>query len=152
MKAFDPKSRELEQLEDMEEDQLREELGRCPGPVDLFSHNVSRKGFMKVGLGGLLSKMFTQWLDPRMASAMDDVKTGKAKACILLWMNGGPSHLETFDPKPDTPTGGPTKAIKTRIQGVQISENLPHLADVESACYAEEFAYWPKASVRRGRG
>jgi hypothetical protein len=54
----------------------------------------------------------------------------RAKACILLWMNGGPSHLDTWDPKPGTAAGGKFKAIPTRIDGVAISEHLPQVAGV----------------------
>lgn len=53
---------------------------------------------------------------------------GKAKACILLWMAGGPSQFETFDPKPGTATGGPVRGIATSADGVQISEFFPQLA------------------------
>ncbi|HSN99330.1 MAG TPA: DUF1501 domain-containing protein [Candidatus Nanopelagicales bacterium] len=52
----------------------------------------------------------------------------RAKHCIVLWMNGGPSHLDTFDPRPGTTWGGPFKAIKTRAPGVSISEHLPQVA------------------------
>jgi uncharacterized protein (DUF1501 family) len=52
-----------------------------------------------------------------------------ATACIVLWLNGGPSHLDTFDPKPGTASGGPFKAIKTRAPGIQLSEHLPLLAE-----------------------
>jgi uncharacterized protein (DUF1501 family) len=45
-------------------------------------------------------------------------------------MNGGPSHLDTFDPKPGTAVGGAFKAIDTKIKGVQISEHLPRIAEV----------------------
>ena len=54
--------------------------------------------------------------------------TGKAKRCVLLWMNGGPSQLETFDPKPGTKTGGPTQSIKTAVTGMNIADALPKLA------------------------
>ena len=54
----------------------------------------------------------------------------RAKSIILLWMNGGPSHLDTWDPKPGAATGGPFKAIKTRNAALSISEHMPHLADV----------------------
>lgn len=53
----------------------------------------------------------------------------KASACILLWLNGGPSHVDTFDPKPGRAAGGPFKAIKTRAPGLTLSEHLPRLAD-----------------------
>jgi hypothetical protein len=54
----------------------------------------------------------------------------KAMHVIILWMAGGPSQFETFDPKPDHANGGPTKAIATAIQGVKFSEHLPKLARV----------------------
>ena len=54
----------------------------------------------------------------------------RAKACILLWMNGGPSHIDTWDPKPGTAAGGKFKAIPTRVDGLSLSEHLPQVADV----------------------
>jgi hypothetical protein len=53
---------------------------------------------------------------------------GRARSCILLYMEGGPSQLDTFDPKPGRPTGGPYQAIETTVSGVRISEHLPRLA------------------------
>jgi Protein of unknown function (DUF1501) len=52
----------------------------------------------------------------------------RKRACILLWMPGGPSQLDTFDPKPGHANGGPFKAIATSAPGVRISEHLPKLA------------------------
>ncbi len=52
------------------------------------------------------------------------------KACILLWMQGGPSHFETFSPKPGHENGGETKAISTSVSGIEVSENFPHVAKV----------------------
>lgn len=56
----------------------------------------------------------------------------KAKSCVLIWLDGGPSHLETFDPKPDAPAEvrGPLDVIKTRLPGVVISECLPKTAEM----------------------
>jgi hypothetical protein len=53
-----------------------------------------------------------------------------AQAIILLYMVGGPSHIDTWDPKPGTATGGPFKAIKTRNPALQICEHMPRLADM----------------------
>lgn len=53
---------------------------------------------------------------------------GQRRACILLWMSGGPSQLDTFDPKPGHANGGPVTAIPTSADGVRISEYLPRLA------------------------
>jgi hypothetical protein len=52
----------------------------------------------------------------------------RAKACIVLWMSGGPSQIDTFDPKPNAANGGGVKAIETSAKEIRISENLPRLA------------------------
>jgi hypothetical protein len=52
----------------------------------------------------------------------------RKRACILLWMAGGPSQMDTFDLKPGHPNGGPIKPIQTSVPGIQISEHLPKLA------------------------
>jgi hypothetical protein len=60
-------------------------------------------------------------------------RTGpRAKSCILLWLDGGPSHLETFDLKPDAPAEvrGPFQLIATNVPGIEICELLPHTARV----------------------
>jgi uncharacterized protein (DUF1501 family) len=54
----------------------------------------------------------------------------RRKAMILLWMAGGPSQFETFDPKPGAETGGPTEAIETAVPGLHIAEGWEHVAQV----------------------
>src|SRR5260370_1223736 len=49
-------------------------------------------------------------------------------SCILLFMNGGPSQFETFDPKPGHANGGPTQAIDTAVDGIRIADSWPLLA------------------------
>jgi uncharacterized protein (DUF1501 family) len=57
------------------------------------------------------------------------------KRVILLWLAGGASQLETWDPKPGAPTGGPFRAIKTDVPGVMISELMPKMAQrMKSTC------------------
>lgn len=51
-----------------------------------------------------------------------------AKHCIVLYMHGGASHIDTFDPKPGSPTGGTFKAIQAATPGLRISEHLPQIA------------------------
>lgn len=53
----------------------------------------------------------------------------KPKSLIMLWMNGGASQLETFDPHPGTKIGGPTTAIDTTAKGVRIASGLPQIAE-----------------------
>ena len=65
-------------------------------------------------------------------SGTGGVKPTKVKHCILIWMAGGPSHIDTFDPKPDAPSDvkGEFKPIDTSVPGLRISEVFPNLAKV----------------------
>ncbi len=54
---------------------------------------------------------------------------GKAEHCIFFYMGGGMTHMDTFDPKPGTETGGQTKGIKTGVAGVELAEFMPGLAE-----------------------
>ena len=83
---------------------------------------LSRRGFLRgVGLGaaGLSAVSFTDL----MALQADELRQ-RQMSCILLWMAGGPSQFETFDPKPGHENGGETKAIETAVPGIQIAEQL----------------------------
>jgi hypothetical protein len=67
----------------------------------------------------------------------DDAKRrdGKAKSLILLWLDGAPSQLETFDPHPGAEIGGPTRAIETTVPGLAFAHTLPKLAqEAQSLC------------------
>jgi uncharacterized protein (DUF1501 family) len=78
------------------------------------------------------------WLTPlaeRLSRAAEQQPKGEpARSLILVWLSGGPSQLETFDPHPGTKIGGPTKAIATRLKGVQIADTLPLVAEQLDAC------------------
>ena len=89
---------------------------------------LGRRGFLRgIGLAGagLAGLSFTDL----MAVHADELRK-RQMACILLWMNGGPSQLETFDPKPGTDHGGETKAIDTAVPGIKIAEGWSRLAGV----------------------
>src|SRR5882757_1814950 len=87
----------------------------------------SRRAFLRVGTLGALGLTLGDYLALR-ATAGDG--TPPARAVIVLWLWGGPSHLDTFDPKPDAPLEyrGPFESIATRVPGVRVSEMLPGLA------------------------
>ncbi|NBO92310.1 MAG: DUF1501 domain-containing protein [Planctomycetia bacterium] len=87
-------------------------------------HGVSRRGFL--GAAGAFAAMtgLDVLQSPSLAAEMKD----KQKRVILLWLAGGASQLETFDPKPGASTGGPFRAIKTSVPGVEISELMPQMA------------------------
>ncbi len=85
---------------------------------------------MLLGSAGLAGALAASLVSRRGALAQGAAGPArKAKACIVLWLNGGPSHLDTFDPKPGSKVGGPFKAIKTRTPGLLFSEHLPRLAE-----------------------
>src|SRR5258708_31435257 len=108
----------------------------CPGPV-------SRRGLIKSSIAASLGFALGRHFIPA-AWAAEDKKApkgdkpaekpsgyvaakGRAKNVILMWMGGGPSHLDTFDPKPGTPQSGGVNGIEA-ADGLQISEKFPHLA------------------------
>src|SRR6188474_3255103 len=92
---------------------------------------VSRRDCLQLGLGTLLGGGLVTALRAR-GFAADPVNTPKAaaNACILIWQDGGPTHYEMFDPKPDAPAEyrGQFKAIPTSVPGVQFSEHMTRLA------------------------
>ena len=84
---------------------------------------LSRRGLLKAGLAGFGGLTLPGLLRARESGA-------KAKSVILLWMAGGPSHIDTLDPKPNRPVEnrGPFGVIRTKLPGVLVCEHLPKLA------------------------
>lgn len=104
-----------------------------------LTHNCAgmpRRDFLQLGIGGVLGLGFTDLLRLRANAAESavtpPVAAGKQVNCIMIWLDGGPSHYETFDPKPDAPAEirGELKAISTAVPGTQFSEAVPQLAKV----------------------
>ncbi|MFC1467211.1 DUF1501 domain-containing protein [Verrucomicrobiota bacterium] len=96
--------------------------------VDHRGINISRRDAIRYGLAGAAGLGLT---DPLSQSAKAVPRAGKAKAVIQIWMWGGPSHLDTFDPKPGAGSDycGPyTSPIETNVPGIRICEKLPLLA------------------------
>jgi hypothetical protein len=92
---------------------------------------ISRRSFLRIGGLSTLGLSLASFLRLKAAAAATDApKAGKAVNCILLWMQGGPSHHDTFDPKPEAPAEvrGEFGTIPTTIPGVRIAEHLPLLA------------------------
>jgi hypothetical protein len=87
---------------------------------------VSRRTFLRGMAVGAAGAATLGWKDAVTLNAAELRKRGMA--CILLFMNGGPSQLETFDPKPGTSSGGPTKGIPTSLPGAQVAEHWPKVA------------------------
>jgi Protein of unknown function (DUF1501) len=102
-------------------------VGRpCPGPT--------RRALLRAGLYGTLGLGLDDLLRLRSFAADAPVPAARPKVtnCILIWLAGGPSHIDTFDPKPDAPADvrGEFKSIDTAVPGLRISEVFPKLARV----------------------
>src|SRR5438876_3387460 len=91
---------------------------------------VSRRNMLKAGLAGLAGLSLPDLLRQRAEAATAGRSAKKHKSVILLWMAGGPSHIDTWDVKPDRPleNRGPCRTIATRLPGVRICEHLPKQA------------------------
>ncbi len=97
---------------------------RCDG--------ADRRELIRIGGLSALGLGLANFIGLRRAQAddMGAAKTRKAKSCILIWLDGGPSHLETFDPKPDAAREirGPLSTIATALPGIRLSECLAETA------------------------
>jgi hypothetical protein len=97
--------------------------------------NFHRRDFLKIGaaagLFGLTLPQLLQ-LEARAADAQPERRERRSRAVIMVWLAGGPSHLDTWDLKPEAPEGirGEFKPIQTKVDGIEISEHLPKMADV----------------------
>ncbi len=106
-----------------------------------LSHNCAgmpRRDFLQLGLGGFLGLGLADTLRLQAAAPAARALTAPARPinCIMVWLDGGPSHYETFDPKPDAPSGirGDFKTIPTSVPGLHFSEAVPELARVADKC------------------
>src|SRR5438309_10767639 len=85
------------------------------GCLRMTREQASRRDFLRVGSLGFLGINLAQHL---RAAAAAGVSSAKAQSVILLWLEGGPSHVDTWDPK----SNSAFKAISTNVPGIQISE------------------------------
>src|SRR5439155_2326396 len=90
------------------------------------TRSLSRRDWLRLSAGGVVGYSLSGWLERFAAATAQDPQ--RKRACILLWMNGGPSQTDTFDLKPGHANGGPYKEIATSVPGLKISEHLPKIA------------------------
>ncbi len=94
---------------------------------------MTRRDCLQLGLGTLLGGGLASALRARAPEDKSKAgSSGKAKSCILIWMDGGPTHYETFDPKPTAPVEfrGEFGSIATRITGARFSEHMTRMAGI----------------------
>jgi hypothetical protein len=106
---------------------FRLDLGSTPRYCD----GMNRRSFLQLGVAGLASVTLPQLLRAREASA-ETTGSRKETAVILIWLDGGPSHMDLYDMKPDAPEEyrGLWKPIRTRVPGFDITELFPQQARV----------------------
>ncbi len=126
-----------------------------PGRFGATCDGVSRRNFLQVGSLGLLGMKLSQVLAlqdvakaaasaPRFQGAQG---FGSAKSVLLLFLQGGPSHIDIWDPKPDAPSNvrGEFKPIKSKVPGIWLSETMPKLASsIDKCTLIRSMSYTPK--------
>jgi hypothetical protein len=119
-----------------------------------WEHAISRRQF---GLAGAASTLATVGLAPFLGSAVAQGVQKKGKQVLFIWLDGGISQLESWDPKPNSPFGGPFRSIPTSVPGIHVSELLPrsaqqmhHLAIIRSLCTQDNSHSAGVARIQRG--
>ena len=89
--------------------------------------SISRRSFLQATSAGGLSFFGSSIWSSLIAAPSE---TAKAKSCILIFLEGGPSQIDTFDPKPGAATAGSFEAIDTKLAGVKFAQHVPRLAEL----------------------
>jgi|SRR5579883_137067 len=102
----------------------------CRGPVPFGS--TGRRAFLQAGLAGFASLSLPGLLKLRSRADAPATGSGEKKAVIMVWQPGGLSHLDSYDPKPDSGSeyAGPFKPISTKVAGLKFTELLPRHAAI----------------------
>lgn len=108
------------------------------------AYEPSRRDVLRLSWAGLVGASTLGWLAAKADEAAPPAARRK-RSCILLWMNGGPSQMDTFDLKPGHENGGTFKEIATSVPGIKISEHLPKIAAL-----AEHMAIIRSMSTKEG--
>lgn len=100
-----------------------------PAPADLLRVG-SRRWFLQTGLAGLAGLTLADTLRLQAAAGASVSRQRDPRAVILFWLSGGPSHIDTWDPKPEAPAEirGPYRTLPTSVPGIRVCEHLPRQA------------------------
>ncbi|MCA8993007.1 MAG: DUF1501 domain-containing protein [Planctomycetaceae bacterium] len=113
------------------------------------SGQLTRRSLLQLAGGGFAAMAGAGILKTLGLSAAEMKRQGRA--CIMVFLSGAPSQLETWDPKPGNANGGPTKAIATKIAGVQFAEYWPKLAGLMNDMSVIRSIAGKEAAHERGR-
>src|SRR5437763_1066739 len=103
-------------------------MGVLMFPTNTDREHVGRRAFLKGALATAGGLAVANWGGLFNSHTIAQEARRQNKRCILLWMNGGASQIDTFDLKPGRPTGGPFRPIQTNVNGIQFCEYLPLMA------------------------
>ena len=100
--------------------------------IPVNCEGISRRNSLQLGLGAFLGGGLAHALRLRGDTVREKTIAPQATSCILVWMDGGPTHYETFDPKPDAPEEirGILDPIDTRVSGITFSKHMQRLAEI----------------------
>src|SRR5262249_30545778 len=121
---------------------LRQPLRSHSSEITMSAPLISRRDWLRLSALGVLGGSASGWLE---GLAEASAPLPRRKSCILLWMNGGPSQIDTFDLKPGTANGGTFKETQTLTPGVKICEHLPKIAK-----YSEQMAIIRSMTSKEG--
>lgn len=123
-----------------------------PGQQGRLCDGVTRREFIRVGGATMLGLSLPQIFglqasaNTAVAPSLSQSGWGQAKSVILLFLQGGPSHIDIWDPKPDAPSNvrGEFRPIKTNVPGIWLSETMPKLAkQMDKATLIRSVSYTP---------
>src|SRR5437667_12521242 len=123
-----------------------------PGKSGSTCDGFSRREFLRVGGVGILGFSLADvlQLQAQAAAAPDALKQkagwGKAKSVLFVFLQGGPSHIDIWDPKPEAPSNirGEFNPIRTKVPGIWLSETMPLLAkQMDKATLIRSVSYTP---------
>jgi uncharacterized protein (DUF1501 family) len=123
-----------------------------PGRKTMLCEGPTRRELMRIGSVGLMGlnlAHFFSWQKAQAAtvnSLAGSKGFGQAKSVIMIFLQGGPSHIDIWDPKPDAPLNirGEFKPIRTKIPGTMISETMPMMANsLDKATLIRSMSYTP---------
>src|ERR1700683_1388675 len=92
--------------------------------------HLGRRAFLKGALATARGMAVANWGGLFHSQTIAQEAVRQSKRCILLWMNGGASQIDTVDMKPGRPTGGRFRPIQTNVNGIQVCEYLPKIAQM----------------------
>ncbi|MFM1802823.1 MAG: hypothetical protein RJA81_2175, partial [Planctomycetota bacterium] len=107
---------------------IRIDLGRTSAYCD----NRTRRSFLQIGMAGMASMGLPSILKAQSENALKSGALRKKSSVILIWLDGGPSHMDTYDMKPEAPElyRGIWKPVQTKVPGFDVTEMFPHQAGI----------------------